>query len=74
MTNMKCYPTLSTHQMVDILVLFALSEERKSVENNIKQHKRQVPTLIPGGGGLLNRSAGYAPGLFVLTHQGKVSI
>ena len=30
MTNMECYPTLSTHQMVYILVLFALSEERKS--------------------------------------------
>ena len=42
---------------------------------NIKHHKKRVPTLIPGGGGgLLNRSAGYAPGLFVLTHQGKVSI
>ena len=26
------------------------------------------------GGGLLDRSAGYAPCLFVLTHQGKVSI
>ena len=44
-------------------------------QNNIKHHKKRVPTLIPGGGGLLNRSAGYAPGLFVLTQiQGKVSI
>ena len=30
MTNMKCYPTLSTHQMLDFLVVFASSEERKS--------------------------------------------
>ena len=46
MTNMKCYPTLSSHQMVDILVLFVLSEERKSVENNIKHHKKRAHCCI----------------------------
>ena len=30
MTNMKCNPTLSMHQMLDLLVVFASSEERKS--------------------------------------------
>ena len=53
MTNMKCNPTLSMHQMLDLLVVFASSGERKSGSlNNIKHHNKRVPTLIPGGAGV----------------------